>query len=144
MAELWLKNVCPYMDIRASQRSILAYKIAPSSLLKNAPILGGKWAWQPRRRHMVFGLQTQPKSWLTGYTFWVNHYLEILFFKISVVNTPPPPLKSFCIFSHSIFSVNMAVAIYYYIITILLLYYYYFINILLLYYYYITINILLL
>ena len=26
---------------------------------------------------MVFGLQTQPKSWLTGYTFWVNHYLEI-------------------------------------------------------------------
>ena len=34
---------------------------------------------------MVFGLQTQPKSWRTGYTFWVNHYLEI-----SVVN---PPLK---------------------------------------------------
>ena len=41
---------------------------------------------------MVFGLQTQPKSWLTGYTFWVNHYLEIVFSKISVVN-PPPPLK---------------------------------------------------
>ena len=40
---------------------------------------------------MVFGLQTQPKSWLTGYTFWVNHYLEIVFSKISVVN---PPLKS--------------------------------------------------
>ena len=40
---------------------------------------------------MVFGLQTQPKSWLTGYTFWVNHYLEIVFSKISVVN--PPPLK---------------------------------------------------
>ena len=39
---------------------------------------------------MVFGLQTQPKSWLTGYTFWVNHYLEIVFSKISVVN---PPLK---------------------------------------------------
>ena len=32
---------------------------------------------------MVFGLQTQPKSWLTGYTFWVNHYLEIVFSKIS-------------------------------------------------------------
>ena len=41
---------------------------------------------------MVFGLQTQPKSWLTGYTFWVNHYLEIVFSKIIVVN-PPPPLK---------------------------------------------------
>ena len=40
---------------------------------------------------MVFGLQTQPKSWLTGYTFWVNHYLEIVFSKISVVNPPPPP-----------------------------------------------------
>ena len=40
---------------------------------------------------MVFGLQTQPKSWLTGYTFWVNHYLEIVFSKISVVN--PPPLR---------------------------------------------------
>ena len=39
---------------------------------------------------MVFGLQTQPKSWLTGYTFWVNHYLEIVFSKISVVNPPPP------------------------------------------------------
>ena len=38
---------------------------------------------------MVFGLQTQPKSWLTGYTFWVNHYLEIVFSKISVVNPPP-------------------------------------------------------
>ena len=37
---------------------------------------------------MVFGLQTQPKSWLTGYTFWVNHYLEIVFSKISVVNPP--------------------------------------------------------
>ena len=41
---------------------------------------------------MVFGLRTQPKSWLTGYTFWVNHYLEIVFSKISVVN-PPPPLS---------------------------------------------------
>ena len=28
MAELWLKNVCPYMGIRASQRSILAYNLA--------------------------------------------------------------------------------------------------------------------
>ena len=43
---------------------------------------------------MVFGLQTQPKSWLTGYTFWVNHYLEIVFSKISVVN--PPPLRVHC------------------------------------------------
>ena len=50
--------------------------------------MGGKWARPPRRHHMVFGLQTQPKSWLTGYTFWVNHYLEIVFSKISVVNPP--------------------------------------------------------
>ena len=42
---------------------------------------------------MDFGLQTQPKSWFTGYTFWVNHYLEIVFSKISVVNPPPPPLN---------------------------------------------------
>ena len=42
---------------------------------------------------MVFGLQTQPKSWLTGYTFWVNHYLEIVFSKISVVN--PPLMRKF-------------------------------------------------
>ena len=27
---------------------------------------------------MVFGLQTQPKIWLTGYTFKVNHYLEMI------------------------------------------------------------------
>ena len=53
--------------------------------------LGGKWAWPPRRRHIVYGLQTQPKSWLTGYTFRVDHYLEIVFSKISVVNPPPPP-----------------------------------------------------
>ena len=48
---------------------------------------------------MVFGLQTQPKSWLTGYTFWVNHYLEIVFSKISVVN-PPPLNKSILYISH--------------------------------------------
>ena len=67
-------------------------KLRQGHFFKNAPILGGKWAWLPRRCHMVFGLQTQPKSWLTGYTFWVNHYLEIVFSKISVVN-PPPPLN---------------------------------------------------
>ena len=58
-------------------------KLRQGHFLKNAPILGGKWAWPPQRRHMDFGLQTQPKSWLTGYTFWVNHYLEIVFSKIS-------------------------------------------------------------
>ena len=63
------------------------------SLLKKCTHFGRNWARPPRRRHMVFGLQTQPKSWLTGYTFWVNHYLEIVFSKISVVNPPPPPLK---------------------------------------------------
>ena len=105
-------RICPYMGIRFSaitlpflinQAEILYYysrdhylsithlKFCQGHFLKNAPILGGKWAWPPRRRHMVFGLQTQPKSWLTGYTFWVNHYLEIVFSKISVVNPPPPP-----------------------------------------------------
>ena len=29
----------------------------------------------------VGGLKTQPKSWHTGWTFWVHHYLEILFQK---------------------------------------------------------------
>ena len=98
-------RVCPYMGIRFSaitqpfltnQAEILygysikgplsidhTSTIAPRSLFLNAPILGGKWAWPPRRRHMVFRQQTQPKSWLTGYTFWVNHNLEIVF--------PPPP-----------------------------------------------------
>ena len=71
--------------------SITHLKLRQGHFLKNAPILGGKWARPPRRRHTVFGLQTQPKSWLTGYTFWVNHYLEIVFSKISVVNPPPPP-----------------------------------------------------
>ena len=71
--------------------SITHLKLRHGHFLKNAPILGGKWAWPPRRRDMVFGLQTQPKSWLTGYAFWVNHYLEIVFSKISVVNPPPPP-----------------------------------------------------
>ena len=42
------------------------------------PLLVGKWAWQPRAPLMVWGLQTQPKSWPTGWTFWANRYLEIM------------------------------------------------------------------
>ena len=51
---------------------------------------------------MVFGLQTQPKSWLTGYTFWVNHYLEIVFSKISVVTGEPPPLNDKSIYIYAV------------------------------------------
>ena len=45
--------------------------------------LAGKWAWQPRRPQRVWGLSTRSKSWPTGWTFWVNRYLENLFSKIS-------------------------------------------------------------
>ena len=31
-----------------------------------------------------------PKSWPTGWNFWVNRYLEKLFSKISGTDTPPP------------------------------------------------------
>ena len=72
-------HICPYMGIRFSAITLPFFDQS-----------SGKWAWPPRRRHMVFGLQTQPKSWLTGYTFWVNHYLEIVFSKISVY-----PIESF-------------------------------------------------
>ena len=36
------------------------------------PLLTGKWAWSPRAPLMVWGLQTQPKSWSTRWTFWVK------------------------------------------------------------------------
>ena len=40
---------------------------------------------------MVWGFQTQPKSWPTGWTVWANHYLEITFWKFS--GGEPPPLN---------------------------------------------------
>ena len=54
-------------------------------------LLAGIWAWSPNAPLMVWGLQTQPKSWSTWRTFWANRYLEIMFSKFSRVN--PPPLK---------------------------------------------------
>ena len=54
------------------------------------PLLAGKWVWPPCASLMIWGLQTQPKSWPTGWTFWANHYLEIIFSKFSGVNSPPP------------------------------------------------------
>ena len=40
------------------------------------------------------GLQTQPKSWPTGWTLWATHYLEFMLSKFSGVN-PPDFLLSF-------------------------------------------------
>ena len=55
------------------------------------PLLAGKWAWPPRAPLMVWGLQTQPKRCPTGWTFWANRYLEIMFSKFSGVNHRTPP-----------------------------------------------------
>ena len=35
---------------------------------------------------IVWGLQTQPKSWLSGWTFWANLYLEIMLSKFLSLN----------------------------------------------------------
>ena len=51
------------------------------------PHLAGKCALPSRVPLMDCGLQTRPKSsWPTGRTFWANHYLQIMFSKISGVN----------------------------------------------------------
>ena len=50
----------------------------------------GKWAWPQRPLLMIWGLQTRPKSWPTGRTFWANHYLEIMFRNFKGWNAPPP------------------------------------------------------
>ena len=33
--------------------------------------------------HTLINLKTQPKNWLTKWTFWANCYLEIMFYKCS-------------------------------------------------------------
>ena len=38
--------------------------------------LEGKWTWPPRWRRRISGLETRPKSWPTGWNFWVNCYLK--------------------------------------------------------------------
>ena len=44
----------------------------------------------------VWGLKTQSKIWPTGWTFWANRYLEIMFSKFLGANYPPP-LIQWCI-----------------------------------------------
>ena len=56
--------------------------------------LAKKWAWPPRWRLRVWGLKTQRKTWHTGWTFWVNGYLEIMFSKF-LAWTPLPNCKKF-------------------------------------------------
>ena len=56
--------------------------------------MAGKWAWPPRSPPMVWGLQTQPKSWPTEWNFWANRYLEIMFSKFSG-GEPPLNLTSY-------------------------------------------------
>ena len=44
---------------------------------------------------MIWGLQTQSKSWPTGRAFWVNCYLKIVISKFSGVNrTRPDPVQN--------------------------------------------------
>ena len=57
------------------------------------PLLVGEWAWPPCAPLIVWSLQTQPKSWPTGWSFWAKRYLEIMFSIFSSLN---PLLKQFC------------------------------------------------
>ena len=61
-------------------------------------LLVGKWAWPPRVPLIVWGLQTRPKSWPTGWTIWTDHYYSIIsqnhVFEISRPE-PPPSLNFF-------------------------------------------------
>ena len=49
----------------------------------------------PPWRQRVWGLKTGPKSWPTGWTFWVNCSLENLFLKISGLNPHLNKIKGF-------------------------------------------------
>ena len=65
-------------------------------------LLAGKWA-----PLMVWDLQTQPKSWPTGWTFCANRYLEIMFSKFSGAKgdkkgSETPPMNTLKGFKHSI------------------------------------------
>ena len=46
----------------------------------------GKWSWLPRAPLTVKCLQTRPNNWHTGWNFWANHHIEIMFLKFSEVN----------------------------------------------------------
>ena len=54
-------------------------------------VLAVKWASLPFRRLTVQCLKTQPKSWLTRWTFWVNScYLEVRSSKFYGLNSLHP------------------------------------------------------
>ena len=58
-----------------TQETIIIYRLvvrnhAFDAFLKGILFLAVKWTWAPR------DLKTQPKSWPSGWTFWVNRYLE--------------------------------------------------------------------
>ena len=51
---------------------------------------GQKWAWPPGWRLRVWVLKTECKSCPNRCTFWINHYLKIMFLKF---HTLEPPLN---------------------------------------------------
>ena len=53
------------------------------------PYVDPKMGVFPRPPIWSRGLKTQPKIWSTGWTFWVHHYLEILF-QVILGDQPPP------------------------------------------------------
>ena len=50
--------------------------------------------WQENECSRHGGLKTGPKIWTSGWTFWINHYLENLFSKIRAEPPWPLPLKN--------------------------------------------------
>ena len=79
--------------------------------------LAGKWAWPPWAPLMIWIHQTQlPKGWSTGWTFWVNCYLEIMFFKFAGLN-PLPSYKSIDLVDSQDFAVLLCFQLSLFIIT---------------------------
>ena len=64
-------------------KNIIIYRLVMRNLSYNTQFsflifwatFGGKMGWPSRAPLMVWGLQTQPKSWPTRWTFWANRYL---------------------------------------------------------------------
>ena len=64
------------------------------AFLKEILFLAGKWAWSTRWCQGVWDLKTRPKSWLIGWTFWVNRYPQKYFYKFLGLN----PLTLLCMY----------------------------------------------
>ena len=94
-----IRHACQYLGIRNfGHKSVI---FGPIGLIRNPSYdayfsflifwatfggtLGGS-SWAPS---IVWGLQTQPKRWPTGWIFWANTYLEITLSKSSGLNPPP-------------------------------------------------------